>query len=104
MKIPSCYEKMNTDVKYSFFNEDVHREYDCYELKCTECSSCNEESEAYIIRCPKCDSPMSSKTVYECGCGCIIDPCIMDPCISFIAGIAVPKAIKEIINGREDII
>lgn len=99
MKIPGCYEKMNTDVKYSFFNEDVHREYDCYELKCTECSSCNEESEGQITRCPKCDSPISSKTVYECGCGCIIEPCI-----SFIAGIAVPKAIKEIINGWEDII
>ncbi len=97
----------DTNLHDSYFNDDVHREYDCYELPCNECEECRRaisRGDVFTL-CPACGKALrNANTQYTCECGCVIEPCTMYGSKSFVAGFASQNILLRAIEAQEDMI
>ena len=91
----------------SYFNDDIHRGYDCYELPCDRCEECKRavsRGDAFTV-CPACGKALQDTNIqYTCKCVCVIEPCATYNSKPFVAGFASQNILLHAIEAEEDMI
>ena len=90
----------------SYFNDDIHRGYDCYELPCDRCEECKRavsRGDVFTV-CPGCGEALLTVCgQYTCECGCVIEPCEVRG-KPFVLGFASQNILLHAIEAEEDMI